>query len=358
MNIIIQIYIIICVFLLIFDICFLILKNRRTDVFFPENKKFEKQILQQIKTLKTTGIIDYTFEKEIQETQNMITLMNVLEKYPEEKNYFRNSICANLEVYQKKSNYEQAYYTYVISTFDYQTQKVNSYFASRFISFLESESLYTFINTMEAFYAFGEEGYLLQALDKVDQRGTFYNQKLLVDGLLSAKVDFKKLNDKIVENFDTYSEYMQEAFLDYFRMNNYDCQELCVQIIEQKDCDAELRYSAMRYFKKFPNEKIKQYCINLLENSTQFEWVDQMLAIQILSQYDEERIRNCMKAKIHSPSWYVRLNAAQYLHKYQLNFDEIEEIVAKKDKFATEILLYQYSENKEVSQFILEVENV
>ena len=357
MSIVIQTCIIVCISLLLFDIGFLILKNNRKDVFFPNNKRLENKIKNEIELYHHERHFSDGFEddlmKKLSKTQNLITLMSVLEEMPEELTLFRYFIFNKIDDYAKKSNYEQAYYTYVISIFNYDSQSVPNDFAADFIRFLDSESLYTFINTMEAYYAFGDEALLLQALDKVNERGGFYNQKLLVDGLLTAKVDFNSFNPKLVDRFFRYSHYMQVSLLDFFRFNGYDIADLCLSIMQNNNTELEVRYSAMRYFTKFKNRDARTYCINLLDSKEEVPWLDQMLAIQILDKYHDEVVYDLIKEKIYSNNWYVRANAAKYLFEQNLSQDAVYDILAKRDKYANEILLYQYHDDKEMSKYII-----
>ena len=355
MTIVIQIYIIVCIALLVFDICFLFLKNRKKEVFFPKNEKLEKQILDEIGAFHQQGKFSSDFEttlsRKLNKTQNLITLMTILEENPKFKEKFRPIIFDKIDEYAKKSDYEQAYYTYVISTFDYENVEIFGSFAVQFIKFLDSKSLYTFVNTMEAIYAFGQDNLLLQALDKVDQREGFYNQKLLVDGLLSAKVDFDSFNQKLISQFPTYSDTTKAALLDYFRYNGAEISDMCLAILNKPNVENEVRYSAMRYFTKYQNESANAYCLQLLKNE-ETEWVEQMLSIQILSKSNHPFAYSTIKEKIYSQNWYVRLNAAKYLYDCHLNQTEMYEILSKKDKYANEILLYVYRDNSEMSEFI------
>ena len=49
MNIIIEIYLIVCVLLLLFDITFLFLKNHRNREFYPKNRDLEEELRKEIR---------------------------------------------------------------------------------------------------------------------------------------------------------------------------------------------------------------------------------------------------------------------------------------------------------------------
>lgn len=358
MNLMIQIYIIVCVVLLVFDIAFLMVKNVRNHRFYPKMTKFEEQVTEEIEKRKETGSFSDVFvnelKKKISKTKYMISLMSVLENYPEAKEWFKPFIFACIEDYKKKSDYEQAYYTYIISVLGYDEEKIPKEYAGEFMQFLDSKSLYTFINTMNAAYEFGETNLLLTAIDKVDERAGFYHKKLFVDGLLQAKGDRRELGKKLIEKFDRYTDFTKGCLLDYFRFANIEASELCMKLVKEDAKDEEIKYAAIRYFIKHPNVEAKEYFISVLKDNKE-EWIEEMLAIQGLSRYEEDEIRELIKEKITSRDWYVRVNAADYMQRHGLTKEEVAEIIALKDRYANETLRYQYQKDEGMFEYITEL---
>ena len=357
MNLMIQIYMIVCVVLLVFDIGFLIVKNIRSHRFYPRDNRFENRIKKEIALREQTGSFSENFQKDLykqlSKTKNMITLQDQLEVNPAAVEMFRNTILGLLDEYRRKSDYEQAYYTYIISTLDYSEERVPAEFASKFLTFLDSKSLYTFINTMNAIYQFGEVHLLVAAIDKTDERVGFYHKKLLVDGLLEAKVERHAFTEKMIERFERYSTYTQNCLLDYFRLAGCEVSDFCLKLMLSDLVDKEVQYTAMRYFAKYPNETAKEYFINVLKNEE--EWIRQMLAIQALGRYSEPEIRGLIKNKITSQNWHVRVNAADYLKKNGLDKEEIREIINLKDRYTNETLLYQYRDDEAMTEYIAQM---
>lgn len=357
MHLAIEVYMIVCVLLLIFDLVFLTTKNLRNHRLFPKNEKLKEQIQEEIGKHRETGAFSQDFEEELtnklRKTKNLLALMGELEQDPEAAGWFRGVIFALLADYRKKTDYEQAYYTYVISTFDYQKEKVPEAFAGEFLAFLDSKSLYTFSNTMDALYRFGETHLLVNSIDKVDQRKGFYHKKLLVDGLLDSQADFAELNRKLVERFDRYTPYMKDCLLDFLRMNGYDIAELCMRLLTADDTDFQVRYTAMRYFAKCPTAGSKAYFLDVLADG-QRTWLEQMLAIQGLMGYDDTQVRAAIQEKVTDRNWYVRVNAVQYLYKQGLTRQEVFDILYLRDRYANNTLLYQYHGDKEMTRYIID----
>lgn len=358
MNIIIEIYLIVCVLLLLFDILFLVMKNYRNQEFYPKNTDLAEQIRGEIQNRRQTGAFSQGFEeelgKQLGKIRNLITLVDVLDGDPDAASWFRPVLFAQIEEYQKKSDYEQAYYAYVISRFDYEREPVPPEFAAKFMAFLDSKSLYTFANAMDALYRFGKTNLLLTALDKVDERQGFYHQKLLVDGLLASRADFQELNPVLVKVFDQYTPFMQECLLNFFRMTGYDVSALCLRLIRNGEgTDLEVRYGAMRYFTKYPSVQSRALFLKILEKQ-ESSWMDQMLAIQGLENSEDAAVKEAVLKKVTSPNWYVRTKAVACLHRWGLTKEQIFDILYLRDKYADNALLYQYRNEKELSHYIID----
>ena len=356
MNLFIKIYILLCVALVLFDLAFLAVKNIRNLEFYPRNSLLEQRIRKEINLRRETGAFSPNFTADLSRilvrTKNLITLQSELENNPDAANWFRPIVFDQISVYQQKSDYEQAFFTYVVSRFDYTDEPLPREFASRFLTFLDSKSLYTFSNSMNAIYRFGQMNLILLAIDKADERGRFYHKKLLTDGLLASRVDQLELTEELKMRFSRYSTHMQECLLDVFRMGPGDASGLCMKLMTTQDCDEQIRYSAMRYFSKHPTEASRKYFLAILHDQ-KAAWIEHMLAIQSLSCYHDAEVYQIIKSKATSRHWYVRTNALEYLHRQGISREEIYEILQTQDRYASEALLYQYRDDHEMTMFII-----
>ena len=350
MNIVIEIYLVVCALLLLFDILFLVLKNYRNQELYPKNNDLAETIRQEIQNRREQGSFSPEFEehlgKQLEKIRNLITLMDVLDTDGDAAPWFRPTIFAQIEAYQN--------FAYVISRFDYESEPVPPEFASKFMAFLDSKSLYTFANAMDALYRFGKTNLLMSALDKVDERQGFYHQKLLVDGLLTSRANFQELNPALVKAFDQYTPFMQECLMNFFRMTGYDVSALCIHLIQSGDSVApEVRYGAMRFFAKYPNGQSRALFLDILGREDS-PWMDQMLAIQALESSGDATVRTMVRKKVTSRNWYVRTKAISYLHRWGLTKPQIYDILSLRDSYADDALLYQYRNEKELSHYIID----
>ena len=358
MTLVLEIYIIVCVALLLFDIGFLVMKNSKNQQLNSKDEMFKNRLRKEMQSYRRDGFFSDEFiqemRKDLEKTVHLVSLQNMLEEEPEAREWFYPILSELIDEYQKKPEDEQAFYTYMISTLDYSQEKPSAEFSSKFLHFLESKSLYTFTNAMEAIYAFGEVHLMMQALDVVDARSGFYHQKLLLDGMLTFKGDFAELNRELFQKFEKYGDHMKECLLDYFRIQGCEAKELCIELMGDDQPDSEVKYRAMRYFQKFPCEEARKRFLQVLQDNTAV-WIRQMLAIQGLQRYDDGEVREAVKKKITSRDWYVRNNAVEFLYKKGLDRAELKELLLLNDKYANESMLYQYKDDAAMTAFIMKV---
>lgn len=351
--------------LLLFNIVFLITKNFKNRKFYPGKNKLKNMLQREMEhydpKMGLSNELKIFLTKGIEKTKNLIILQRELENITEHKQKIKAEVLPyvlnKIESYQKKTEYEQAYYAHVISCFDYGKEKYDEKFYQRFLEFLDSKSLYVFSNAMNAIYKFSDPYLLSVSIQKVNERNGFYHSKLFVDGLLEFKGDVDILHSLMIEKFYQYSTLIQESLLNYFRLKDANVDEFCLDILKERKVNDEALYSAMRYFAKHPNEEAKTIFIDILKNSESF-WVEQLLAIQALKSYDEPLVKNVIKEKITSKNWHVRINSISYLHYHILSKSEIFHILSLKDQYTNEALLYFYKDDKEISEYIVEIINM
>lgn len=365
MRVIIEIYIFICIMLLIFHIAFLVTKNFKNRKFYPPRNKMKSMLGNEFKLFNPEiGLSEklQTFLKEdIDKTKNLIILQNQIEETTTHKDILQEKIrpyiFKKIEVYRKKSDYEQAYFAYVISMFNYEEGECKDCFTSSFITFLESKSIYVFTNAMIAICKFKDPYLVSISIQKVSERNGFYHSKLFIDGLLEFTGNLDTLHGLMIDNFYEYSPEVQESLLNYFRIKKADMDDFCLDLLKEKKVEKEVRYAAMRYFNKKDNEETKEYFIDLLKRDDIF-WIEELLAIQGLKQYKDLEVKRAIKSKVTSRNWHVRINAISYLQKYMESRDEINDILMLNDKYTNETLLYFYKNNAEMTEFITKTMNL
>ena len=356
MTLMIRIYMTVCVMLLLFDVIFLLVKNMRHHQLYPRNTKFEKKIQMEVAKYKEEGKFTEGFEEELlnqlKKTKNLITLVGIIDDDLEMENIFHDYILAQMKEYRKKSDEEQAYYTYVVSNMDYSKKRMSEEDAGEYIKFLDSKSLYTFTNAVNGFYNFGEVYTMLSVIEKIDEKSVFYHKKLLVDGLLSVNINRSELCEELEKRFEQYSLDTKIALVDFFRMSGHKADILCMRLMKSDTIDRELNYAAARYFVKHLNQEAAEYFVSILQKPDS-DWVKQMIAIQAFENFKNPQLRALIKTKITSRNWHIRSNAISYLHSVGMDKEEIIDILSLNDKYTNEALLYQYKDDDEKRSLII-----
>lgn len=345
--------------LLVFHIAFLITKNFKNRKIYPSKNRMKSMLENEFKLfIPETGLsekLQNFLKKDIDKTKNLIILQNLIEETIEYKDMMQDEIrpyiFKKIEVYKKKSDYEQAYYAYVISKFKYEVGQCKDCFTSSFISFLDSKSIYVFTNAMTAICKFKDPYLVSISIQKVSERKGFYHSKLFIDGLLEFTGDLDTLHGLMLENFYDYSPEVQESLINYFRIKKADMDEFCLHLLKEKQVENEVRYAAMRYFNKKNNEEAKEYFIDLLKRDDLF-WIEELIGIHGLKQYDDLVVKRAIRPKVTSSNWHVRINAISYLQKHMESRDEINDILILNDKYTNESLLYFYKNNVDMTHYI------
>lgn len=364
MSIILGVYIFICIMLFLFNVFFILIKNTKKNRMFSSDKSIEEKFGLAIKNYDSKVGLDREtkdyISKKIEKTKNLIELMDVFEKnrdiISEELTIeIREIILEKEEIYVKSKEIEKAYYPYVLSLFDYSDREFTRYEKSNIVDFLECESLYTFVNTMELVYKISDLELLEMAMEKVNTSEIFYHKKLLIDGLMKYKGNEKDMRYSIEKHFFSYKDEVQEALVDFCRMRKLDINYLCMEILnKENEIYPEVRYAAMRYFISNRDEDSKYYFIMLLQQDNIY-WVEKMLSIQVLYKYNDDIIYDLIKDCATDRNWYVRNAAIKYLHSKNISQDEIFSVLDKRDRYTNEELLYEYREEKNISDYIKEM---
>ncbi|MGO4961473.1 hypothetical protein ACTQ5X_06995 [Jeotgalibaca porci] len=361
MYVIIEIYIIISIMLLLFNLVFILTKNSRIQRLNPQKDKLKNMLVVEFESYTpqdglSKKAIDF-LTKELKTTQALMVLETEMKKrriYREElKAEIMPYVFNNIDSFRGKAKNEKAYYAYVLSCFDYQESPSIEVDYSALLSFLDTNYLYVFTNTMDVIYQLGDPYILLAAIRKIDERSGFYHSKLLTDGLLTFTGDLEILKSLIIKEFNSYTTLTQVSLLNYFRFKNLEVDDFCLTIIKERKLNEEVIYAAMRYFAKNSNQEAKNIFIDLLNRGKSF-WVEELLAIQALEHYDDRITRAAIKQKVTSKNWEVRSNAISYLYKGGLVLDEVKDILALEDRYASEKLFYYYEEDEKIAPYIQE----
>ncbi len=317
------------------------------------SEKFNKYVSEQIERIKDGKEVrskHFTYlEKKLSHVHKLMAFDRVLESVlqndepaiAEYMGLLQPVMLHLAEVYQKRDNLQCAYFAYFIEKHSFKNYMNMNDIQNVMIGYMNKDSLYCRINTLQALYTFGDEESVAEAISILDRSDSFMHEKILTDGLLSYTGDNNKLIHILWGKIEDFSERVQLSILNYIRFKSGDYCEEMFDIMQDKSKDKEIRLSAIRYFGKYIYEKAKEPLIAFVSDKNPINWEYAAISATSLARYEGEDVLNVLMEAMHSSNWYVRYNASISLENHHLNYRDLIEVVGGKDRYAREMIMYR-----------------
>lgn len=353
-EIMLYIYLAICVGMILFNIVSAVLSRLRGKRISKINIRFNKQILNELKYLEQSGNIHNSHKKylskKLKRIVNMRSFDIMLEGKYTEKPVLVNKYLHSLNevfvsltsAYCKKEAMEAAFFPYIIKKYRIFHGHLSDSMADMLYSMLTEPSIYCRENAMQAIYTSGDTNCVLKALKIIDSPNRFYHDKLITDGLMNFNGSFSKLNTALWEAFEEFSVQMQLALLNYFRFTFDDHCERMLKLMIDKNRDDEIRFACIRYFGKYRFDEAYPYLLEHADCRNNARWEYCAIASLALSTYPSPKTIECLKGNLYHQNWYIRFNSSQSLEKMGLTYMDLIDIVEGNDRYASEILRYRF----------------
>lgn len=252
-------------------------------------------------------------------------------------------------VYRDRSDMQAAFYCYFLSKHREKRHMAVDTVQDILVGFMDKESLYCRVNALQALYRFGDPEHIAAAVSLLDQKGRFFHEKLLTDGLLTFTGDHGRLIALLLEQFDGFSNLTKLAILNYIRFQSGDYCPWMMGILEDSGSDKELRLAAVRYFGRYVYEPAKPALIALTVDKDPLRWEYASVAASSLAGYKGDDVVDALMAAVYSSNWYVRGNAAASLDAHHLSYVDLAEIMGGNDRYVREMMMY-YLELRSITQ--------
>ena len=353
-EIMIYVYLAICVGMIFFNIVSAVLSRLRDKRISKISKRFNTRILKELEHLEQSGNIHNSHKKylskKLKRIGNMRSFDIMLEReYTENpvlvQKYLHslNGVFVSLAIsYCKKEAMEAAFFPYIIKKYRILQGHSFDSMTDMLYSLLTEPSIYCRENAMQAIYTTGDTDCVLKALKIIDNPGRFYHDKLITDGLMNFDGSFSKLNTALWEAFEEFSVQMQLALLNYFRFIPDDHRDRMMKLLIDKNRDDEIRFACIRYFGKYRFDEAYQYLLEYADCRNDARWEYCAIASSALSTYPCQKTVERLKANLYHPNWYIRFNSSQSLEKMGLTYMDLIDIVEGNDRYASEILRYRF----------------
>ena len=352
-EIMIYIYIAICISMIAFNIVYVFILRHREKTLDNDSQKFEKSIFDQIEAIrngKTVSAkhIKYLCKK-LDRTAGITAfdraLENVFAKEPDMAQKYLVDTFSVFEYltqrYISKDTIKIAYFPYILHKYNILNHRDGEKVLSVLLELLRSVNVYCRENTLKALYGMQRPDVVVASLKIIDKNLSFHHAKLVCDGLVGYKGDTEKLKEMLFENFNAYSVKMQLNILNYFRFGNVRSDKEMLEILTNEKADCELRFSAIRYFEKFPVEEVEDILHAIAENRDGRIWEYQAIASSALKSYPGDVTFRILVENLSSSNWHVRQNSAISLEKLGYTYHDLINVFDGNDRYAREIMRYR-----------------
>lgn len=210
--------------------------------------------------------------------------------------------------------------------------------------FLDDNSIYTRENALKAMYSFGNANLVADALVSLSHRGVSHNQKLVADGLLTFHGDDALLAERLMGQYDELLECYRNALIDYLNRKGVDIYDnRLMQEARGANVSLDTTCAIIRKISKSPSEQNLQFLKEMVDRYQDGDdWEPVAIAATGLAHYNRSATaKDLLKNMVTSPNWYVRKNAAIALVQVGLTKEDIDEIHAKNDRYATNAIDYE-----------------
>lgn len=357
-EVMIYVYIFICVGMICFNIVYGILSRRREEKILHVSNTFKEEIKNEMEYFKEHGKVREEHKKQLIKKLRVIGNMRafdmVLEEYSKQdietvRIYLVELDDVFIELtssYHKKDEIESAFFPYIIGKYKILKGREPGVIMDMLYMLLQEHSIFCRENAMQAIYTSGNSHCVVNALKIIDNPNRFYHPKLLTDGMMNFEGDFNELNRELWNEFENYSIQIQVAILDYIRFSSGDfCREMLELMIDEKR-DDEIRFACIRYLGKYRYDEAYPYLLEYADLTSTRRWEYAAISSSSLSTYPFPETEKTLRRNLYNRNWYVRFNASQSLEKMGFTYFDLIDIIEGNDRYASEILRYRFDQRE------------
>jgi len=321
------------------------------------SETFGKEILSQLNKLKNNIDLSrrdiYTVKKRLNNkeyekvfNETIILFNQNSEDYIYVKQYmesFNGYIKRLVKKNKKEGSIKNVYTAFLMGQYKVDDEYINEFL----IDSLKTSSLYLRFNAINSIGEIGNVEYFTKALLYISKTDGYLNEKLFIDIMNQFAGDMTELNNQLLKSFDEFSNQIKCIIIEHFQNVNY---IFAVNKFTDKlnsfETDKEIVTSIIKYFNIINYPPVKPVLMSLLDAE---EWEFRALAAKTLSKYYSKDIVEKLLISITDNNWFVRLNSAMTLLDYELGENLLYDVLAKKDKYSTDIMFYSMFVKKKIT---------
>lgn len=363
-ELLVYIYLAVCLAMILFNIGTIIFSKRRDKVNRKRSEQYASMIREEFARIRDNKEMEPRHFKYMKRSllfqEHLLVFIQVVTdlfaESPDETRIYLNRLSGALDSlidHYKNHNdpIRYAFFLYSLRVFQQMSGATPPRVAEVLLGALREPNTYCRENALQAIYRSGETKLVIRALEIIDSERINHNKKLLSDGLLTFTGSKDELIDQLWSVFETFHPAMQVVILDYIRFCSPGHRDRLLSILKDEKRSPELRFSCIRYFGKYPDEGAYPILLEMAGDLGNLRWEYPAIACTALAGYPGERTLETLKRALHVANWYVRYNAAESLAKLNVGYVDLIEVIDGNDRYAREILQFQldmkYNQKKE-----------
>ncbi|MGF6376174.1 hypothetical protein M2140_001245 [Clostridiales Family XIII bacterium PM5-7] len=359
-DILIIIYMILCVCVLAFDLVYLKKGKPGERQWHRGEQRFKKKVSALI---SEGGTITRTAKKELVDKLHRFSYFMcfhdlVMDYLAEEetaesiRQWIRENDDLLLEVHEdfvdsRRIN-KKAFFAYLVWQYNLcQSQRGRRFVVLMHRLVLEN-SMYCRENALWALYVGGTTADVIKAYKLMIDHGIVHSQKLVTDGLLAFRGNKQELAEALWDNRKIFSVHYGVAFINFVRMASSGFEERFFQLLLNEKADAEIRIAAVRYFRSHPYPEASKYMRGIVSNWRNHDWeIVSQSALSLERDIQSKETVLSLVEGAHSTNWYTRKNSAESLSR--LEDEELLKLIVinEDDRYANEMVNYIIEKRKE-----------
>lgn len=239
-----------------------------------------------------------------------------------------------------KKSYRKSYTLYLIAEFQLDSKEAGE----KGLMSLKDSSIYVRNNALNVIRNQGKVKNMMEALDEINNREKYYNDKILIDFLDNFKGDMEKLDHELLLKIDKYNKSLQRVILDHLINMRNDSLEIKDKMLEllETEKDLEILIKSTRYFSHIVDGRAEKH---ILKNMSSGNWILRSNSANAIQKYPSKEAKERLKKTLGDSNYFVRKNSANSFIKIQSKEEIFLEAIYHKDPFARDILTYTINTN-------------
>nr|WP_300002575.1 HEAT repeat domain-containing protein [Tissierella sp.] len=322
------------------------IKESLKEIFAKDTKNKETEIegLKSLFDSKVDIEAFYLAVKEYKgEVKNKQEFIDVLEEVVDIDKIFKSGVV--------RKEYKRSYTLHLISDFEIGNKKAGDFA----IESLDKDSVFIRNNALKVLNKNEDISYLIRALEKINDKKCFFNEKMIIDFLDEFNGEQKELRKVLHSNIRSYKTPLRKIIVSHFtniKDGSEETRELILKIMDQCP-EKEMIIAGLRYFSEVIDNRAKPYILDMMAHK---DWAIRATSARAIYKYPDNIVKEKLKEGLKDVNYYVRYNSASSFLKLESKERVIEEAFENEDRFARDIILYTM--NKEGMLSLEEYENL